>query len=593
MLNRQRRMAGQALAALPEENITQQLSAALERLRQVTPGAIDNDDFGYVNVRDYPVRGETSVAFGPDGFNDYDGRFQVGNAAELKRIEEAGINDILEIAWHSPEIEVRPRIPQAPTRSSLSDTENTPAGLAKRYQLQDKRTALEARSSWADYFAGLPDNVLLHNRPVGGMSGDYARADLYMREGFGPVGENGAQYAIKRNGQLEPVAPMGTHQEYAEHLRNRMALTGEEKVSASISSELQRRKDKRETLLSPEQLEDERREQEYRARQQADNNYEPDYDDYDDGGYGGGYDDYEDDPRSEYAQLSAISDYDRLVDSATSPNPRSRRSDEQQMRSLRNAAEELGASGVATPERIQGIREMQTDVMSNLMQARDNLNFVNERFDRPVPMPITSSPYQEYPRRNTDWDSRRSDFYSDVSELATDIQAGNDYNLAKGSPENLRGFAKQRFIRPNMRPDGVLEIRENYGPNEVQMLRDLQVQQAMNPKMDDSGSAAYGISSPLDMVSSDVPVQWVTQDGRSLGTAAPITGAAGSERGMVMRRNNWEQDGELHRGNTIDDWRTQNRLQQFVDESGGRADVLFPGYPDLADPWNSDRSIPF
>ncbi len=38
-------MAGQALAALPEENITQQLSAALERLRQVTPGSVQNEDF--------------------------------------------------------------------------------------------------------------------------------------------------------------------------------------------------------------------------------------------------------------------------------------------------------------------------------------------------------------------------------------------------------------------------------------------------------------------------------------------------------------------------------------------------------------------
>ncbi len=135
-----------------------------------------------------------------------------------------------------------------------------------------------------------------------------------------------------------------------------------------------------------------------------------------------------------------------------------------------------------------------------------------------------------------------------------------------------------------MRPDGVLEMRENYVPNEVQMLRDLQVQQALNPKIDNGGTGSHGIGTPLDVLSSNVPVEWVTQDGRSRGPAAPITGAAGSERSMAMRRDNWEDGQGLHRGNAISDYVERSRLQNFIDESGGNPAVLFPSQTELRQP---------
>ena len=586
MFNKRRRMAGQALAALPEENITSQLSSALDRLRQVTPPV---DGLGeYTDVR-FPVPGESNsvawayapsdarIAFGPDGYREYDGEFQVGNAAELKRIEDSGVNQILEIAWDSPELEQRPNIPSAPTRTSLSDTENTPAAIAKRYALQDKRTALQARSSWPEFLEAIPDNVLLHNRPVGGMSGDYGRADLYMREGFGPVGENGNQYAIKRNGQLEPVAPMGTHQAYAEHMRNRMALSGEEELASTISNELQRRKTNRESLMSPAELERERQDREWEM-----NRGDTDYDDYDDGSD----DDYDAYDRSgmdpELRRLNAERDFER-IGRVNSQNQ------------LRETWRELEDSHVMNTIYAQGIRNRQAEVARNLSAAQDNLNFVNERFPRPVPMPITSSPFDAdagYRRPNSD--IREEQFYDSPQQLAETVRAGASYHMAEGSPENLRGFAKQRFARPRMREDGVLEMRENYGPKDVQALRDLQVQQALNPQTEGSGPAAYGISTPLDMVSSDVPVQWVTQGGQPRGPAAPITGAGGSERGMVMRRNNWEDDGGLHQGNTIYNYNMHNRLQTFVDESGADPTILFPGQAEhLTLPRHRDEFIPF
>jgi hypothetical protein len=110
------------------------------------------------------------------------------------------------------------------------------------------------------------------------------------------------------------------------------------------------------------------------------------------------------------------------------------------------------------------------------------------------------------------------------------------------------------------------------------MLRDLQVQQALNPKVEGSGPAAYGISTALDLVSSDVPVQWVTQDGWSRGPAAPITGAGGTERTTEMRRDNWtDNDDALHRGGTIFGYNQNNRLNQFANEAGVSPEVLFPG----------------
>ena len=575
MRNKQRRMAGQALAALPEENISQQLTAALERLRQVTPGHVNNDDYGYVNNRIYPVPGESNsvnwasaptdadVAFGPDGFSGYDGRFQVGNASELKRIEDAGINDIIEIAWDSPGIEARPAVPAVPTRTSLADT-RTPQNIRKAQQLQDKRTALTARSSWPDYLSTLPDNVLLHNRPAGFDLGDYSRADLYMREGFGPVGENGAQYAIKRNGQLLPVAPMGTNKAYAEHMLERLDNSGASDISADISSELQRRETNRNSLISPEQLEEERLEREYRergGRAEYIDDYpydDGDYDSYDDGEY----------ENPETARFFAQRSFNNL----SNVNTLSR---------VRDVGNQLEDAGILNGLHVMEMRMRQEEIARGLSQAADNLNFVNSRVPRPLPTPITSSPYNPNPEYRRDRLGEKS-VYNNVDELAAVIRDGGAYHLAESTPENLRGYVKQRFVQPTMRPDGVLEMRENYGPTEVQMLRDLQVQQALNPAVEGSGPAAYGISPALDMVSSDVPVQWITQGGQSRGPARPITGAGGTERTMNLRARNFEQDGVLRQGNTVWGYNKNNVLQRFVDEAGGDPKVLFPGNPNVA-----------
>ena len=573
MISRQRRMAGQALAALPEENISGQLASALEQLKKVTPGSVVNDDDGYTAVRNFPVRGESNavqwasaptdadVAFGPNGYDGYDGSFQVGNQAELKRIQDAGINDILEIAWYSPELVSRPGVPDAPTRNSLSDPGTDE--IRQRLALQDKRTALEARSSWPEYLAGLPDNVLLHNRPAGADRNDFARADLYMREGFGPVGENGAQYAIKRNGQLEAVAPMGTALEYAEHLKQRLGNTGQTEIATGITNELQRRREKRDTLISEDQLE-------YETR--PDSVYEDDYDDND---YSD-YDSYDNDLDPESRRDNAERDYERI----------GRYGSQNQVRSLWN---ELEDSHTMNTVYAQGLRNRQVEIAQELSSANDNLNFANQHFPRPVPMPITSSPFVAPEDRVRSRGGRQPDFFNNAEELAEAVRSGSEYHMAEGSPENLRGYVKQRFARPQMRADGVLEMHENYGPEDVQMLRDLQVQQAMNPIIEGTGPGAGGISTPLDMLSSDVPVQWIAQDGTPRGPAAPITGAGGTERSMAMRRNNWEDsNGQLQRGHTIFGYNSDSALQKFVDASNGDPKVMFPGQsvaPSLNNRW--------
>ena len=577
MISRQRRMAGQALAALPEENITEQLSASLDRLRQVTPEVPIYAD--YVD-KNYPVRGETNnvtwataptdvgVAFGPDGYNKFEGEFQIGNAAEIKRIEDAGISDVFEIAWYSPELEQRPGIPNAPTRNSLADTESIPAAMQKKQDLQDKRTALGARSAWPDFLAGIPDDVLLHNRPVGGMSGDYGRADLYMREGFGPVGENGAQYAIKRNGQLEAVAPMGTHKDYAIHLMERLGNSGEGELSGTITNELQRRRANRESLMSPDQLDYERRQREYEMNGDYDDS------DYDDGDWTDDYDspDYAIDP--ERRRRNAELDFER-IDRFGSQNQ------------VRDVWNELEDSHTMNTVYAQGLRNRQAEIAQELSSASDNLNFANQHFPRPVPMPITSSPFVAPEDRVRFRGGTQPDFFNDANELADAVRGGSEYYMAEGTPENLRGYVKTRFARPQMRADGVLEMRENYGPKDVQLLRDLQVQQAMNPIVEGSGPASGGISTPLDVLSSDVPVQWIAQDGTPRGPAAPITGAGGSERSMAMRRNNWvDNNGQLHRGHTIFGHNADSALQKFVDASNGDPTVLFPGR-NVAPSWDN------
>lgn len=67
------------------------------------------------------------------------------------------------------------------------------------------RALATAKSMWKkDVFPKIPEGSVLMNKPIPDDDGKNTRAAIYKRFGFGEL-KNGYQYAIVRNGKLEPV----------------------------------------------------------------------------------------------------------------------------------------------------------------------------------------------------------------------------------------------------------------------------------------------------------------------------------------------------------------------------------------------------
>jgi len=87
----------------------------------------------------------------------------------------------------------------------------------------------------------LQENSVVYNSPVGAMEGDYERADLYMRKGFGPVQVDGGQYGIVRNGRIEPLSPLKPLEGYALHRAERSYRGGDPELGQQMLEGVVRR----------------------------------------------------------------------------------------------------------------------------------------------------------------------------------------------------------------------------------------------------------------------------------------------------------------------------------------------------------------
>ena len=138
-----------------------------------------------------------------------------------------------------------------------------------KYDVQGKdkvRIARAAEKGWREVIPQIPEGAIVQNSPVGGMSGDFERADLYMRGGFGPLQEDGAQYGFIKGGQINPLSPGVVMPEHAAHLGKRAAAAGDKDLAKQIESEAARRM----TNDVPEN-------QKYNPYEDYDDDYDPEY----------------------------------------------------------------------------------------------------------------------------------------------------------------------------------------------------------------------------------------------------------------------------------------------------------------------------
>ena len=101
----------------------------------------------------------------------------------------------------------------------------------------------------------LQENSIVYNTPVGAKEGNYERADLYMRKGFGPVQIDGAQYGIIKDGQIVPISPLKPDDNYALHRADRSLRRGDQELSEQmLAGVIRRNPDSSAGDMSPELL---------------------------------------------------------------------------------------------------------------------------------------------------------------------------------------------------------------------------------------------------------------------------------------------------------------------------------------------------
>ena len=209
-----RRYAGYKLAGLPLENITRKVKEAAAVLQEnATPLP------KYTEIRTIPGTASKVYmeAVPASGYLNTDSVIE-GNPNEIQKIINAKPPGVLTLAW------------DVEGDGNLSDKQRFAA-------------ARIAQKEFKTIFNDVPNGTIVQNSPIGGLEGDYTRADAYMTQGMGPLQRDGQQYAIINNGVMEPVSPFTPLQEHAEHLAKRSKTGGQLDISNAIEEELAYRRD--------------------------------------------------------------------------------------------------------------------------------------------------------------------------------------------------------------------------------------------------------------------------------------------------------------------------------------------------------------
>ena len=213
-----RRYAGYKLAGLPLENVNAKVIEAVDVLKaNRTPMPLYQEELpipGYDASVSMSAAGSGSSTLESARNTNYGN--VLGNSAELQKIINAKPPGVFTLGW----------------------------GVNNKRELDDKGRFLAARTAQKEFkkiFADMPNGTIVKNAPVGGTRGDYTRADAYMTQGMGPLQEDGVQYAVMNNGQMEPISPFVPMTDHARHLADRAERGGQQEIADYIRLELNRR----------------------------------------------------------------------------------------------------------------------------------------------------------------------------------------------------------------------------------------------------------------------------------------------------------------------------------------------------------------
>ncbi len=222
---RARRFAGARLAAQPLQTIPEQLQTALQNLRSASLTTVNK-----------PVS---------DDFPDYIGRHrQVRNST--KKVHLMADPRPADLANFIPEdlsntpanLEALEQLVAHPPRAvyDLSwDVDGNYAAESGVGRRESMRIAREAEKGWQEVIPLLEEGSLVKNTPLGAAQGDYERADLYMKYGFGPVQENGLQFGQVLGGKIVPISPTIPMPDYVKHLAERAKSGGESELFGQLN----------------------------------------------------------------------------------------------------------------------------------------------------------------------------------------------------------------------------------------------------------------------------------------------------------------------------------------------------------------------
>ena len=511
----QKRFAGARLGSTPIEDVTDQIKQTLEKL-EVAKGVQ-----GFNRTVKVPGTEETvHISADPTylGINLSDGAKVLGNASQIKKLQEAGAPGVVTLQWNTS------------ANSGSSDGTKLRVGRA-------------AERAFRDALKELPEGLIVTNSPVGAMSGDYERADLYARRGFGPVQTDGAQYGIIHNGQIEPLSPFIADENHLRHLADRAYEAGDLETNDLVRRALNQRR--------AENLD-----QQMKAASESkgygsysDDDYQYDYNDYDD------YDQprpiTRDDIKQsiEYAIAPESNTFSGNYGNVTViPEIEARRGYQ------RNTQYAPEGSYEPTPDDVEEFRALQIGQLNTPSRARDVIDFINSASPRPTPQPVTV----ESLAASRQSDDRRSRRFDDRSELRSGPD-GERLQLSinrlrdrlgefsegyDSDPAVLRDQLKRDLITRRTNPDGLgVVAQELYSTQDLENFRTLQMLQ----------SQAFPVSTP-----SRVPPPTLNPDG-TIQSRRPTPEDALIDASSHLDRFN--PHGELINGTTVE-WRRQLNPEQ-------------------------------
>lgn len=463
---RARRFAGARLAAQPLETIPEQLQSALKNLREAGLKASDTpvpDDFPDYISKHRDVRGSTKkvhLLADPRRVNlaDYipeDLASTPANIAALEQLVAHPPRAVYDLSW---------------------EVDGSYAADNRVGRREAMRIAREAERGWQDIIPTLEEGSIVKNTPLGAQSGDFERADLYMKYGFGPVQTTMEQYGQVLGGKIVPISPAVPLETYVDHLASRAKAGGETELFGQLNANAQA-------------LQKLTNDVDVMARKRGASDMGPDYDDY--------YDDYDydyepeitiDDQRTREENVRDIQNQlTRMQDGDTWDVEEPQR----QPIAIRERAKHQVRDEYLTdpieapsPQNVQQLREVQGDLMN--LQQPAAIDVLNERFPRPLPQRLDADGSvqsgQQSIRRPESSNFRGLPADVRRQALAQNLRTNSSGQININDTIAARDAAKRQMVDMDSAENNQVGrvLQEFYTPDDVAGLRAVQEAAARN-----------------------------------------------------------------------------------------------------------------